>query len=107
MGMENFEQEDEEGGETVRMNKPAKMRKKHFEKTLEKQMVKELPVKKSKPTKSSFNPFTIKEDTEDTPRGTAIGKSRVLREKSIQKFQDPRNDQIYGNIYKKMVGSEL
>ena len=29
MGLENF-QDDEEGGETVRMNKPAKIRKSHF-----------------------------------------------------------------------------
>ena len=36
MGLENFQDDEEEGGETVRMNKPAKMRKKHFEKTVEK-----------------------------------------------------------------------
>ena len=101
MGLENFE-DDDEGGETVRMNKPAKIRKKHFEQTQEK-----VENKQSKPSKSSFNPFTIREDQEDTPRGAAIGKSRVLREKSNTKYQDPGNDKIYGQIFKKMVGSEL
>jgi hypothetical protein len=37
MGLENFDDDDEGGGDTVRMNKPAKMRSKLFEKTKEKE----------------------------------------------------------------------